>query len=137
MIRTQLEEEKRQKQIQREHMKKEAEESLKRKSEQRKLYKESSMIEKEEARKLMEENARKQKEKEEKYHQFFKDYESSMNERVSKHIEKAASPEQAKDKLMMDWVKKNEEEYAQRMKMRDEQLREMRRMVIFSLLNLI
>jgi len=122
-----MEEEKEQKFKQKIQMKKEYDELLQRKKEQKDFEKQLSDMTREESKKLMEENAKQELERERQYKKHFEDYEKLMSERSKIHLQQVASTENAKSHQLHEWIHKNEEEYQEKLKEKEKELNEWRK----------
>ena len=130
MLQKQIEEERRQKAQQRQAFKKEVDELLQKKKEQRDFEKELQNLNQEEQRKLMEERARQEQDREQHYKQHFEDYNKIMQERIKMHMATVGNSESAKNAQYRSWVMKHETEYQEKLKEKERELDQWRKMVL-------
>jgi len=121
-----MEEEQRRRVQQKLNLKKEREDILQQKELVKKAVKQAEVQGKEEHKVLMTENACKEIEKEEKYKKFFLDYDSMMKMRLQSHVKSVSTIESMKNQQLQDWIKKNEQEYQEKLKEKEQQLRQWR-----------
>lgn len=126
-----IQEEKMQKLQQKMQMKQEAEKVLQSKEAEKNMQKEAEVKKKEEVNKLMAERTSKEKEREEQYRKFFKDFDRIMQTRTQTHIESVSNIETQKSMQRNDWIRKNEQEYQEKLKEKEQKLNEWRHSVSF------
>jgi len=114
-------------------MKKDIEELLQRKKEQKDFERELQCLNKEEQKKYMDERNKQEADREWKYKKHFEDYDKVMEGRIKAHIESVSSPEGQRTKQIYDWIHKNEAEYQEKLKKKEQELSEWRKLVSFSL----
>ncbi len=132
----QLEDEKLLKFQQRVQMRREVEDLLQRKKEQKDFERDMAKMTREEQKQLMEERAKAEVDRENKYKKHFEDCGKLMEERAKMHMESVRSPETQRSRQIQDWILKHETEYQEKLKAKERELTEWRRLVCFLLLNL-
>ncbi len=134
MLQRQIEEERKQKTLQRDFLRQDQESTLKLRERQKHSERDLALASAEEYKRLTAENARKEVEKERKYRQFFADRDQQMCERLKWHADYVTSPESTRAKRLQEWVRKNEERYIQRQKDLEAQMKDWNNQVLIFVL---
>lgn len=129
IMQQQMEDERRQKQEQKLFLKKQMEANLKRKQSMQEREKNNETHEKVEYNHSVLENSLKEIERENKYRQFFVDYDKKLQRRAKVHVDSVVSPESEKNKQLQKWINKNEEIFKEKLLEKEKQLNEWRKNV--------
>ncbi len=133
MTQKQIEDEQRERRVQRGVLSQVKGSMIRGKEEEKKHDKAQEELAKKEYLRMVQTNEQQQLEHEKQYKQFFADYDRGMQDRQKSHIQHVTSPGEAKSRQLQDWVRRNEELYAKKLRDKEEQLRQWRQAVLFPL----